>query len=556
MKKALHIAEIVLLSLILVALLVVLLGDSVYVFKGFDGADGQDGQDGINGADGADGVDGSNGKSAYELAVEDGFEGTLHEWLLSLAVRGSDGESGRPGADGAGVRDVYIDIRGNLIVVMTDGRTLDAGYVGSSGDAVESGEPDAEGFYPVYETVIMNGTNNTTALNLRTGLGTGTVVHTISEGDEILRVGDQKDSADPFSRLVWNGQICYARSKFFDVKYVYNGEIPELHLPEHLFLTVGKQTWLYADQMMPYGGENFALAFSYSGKGTVVNDGGKVFGVTPSAAGTATLTVSVQTHADGDWRTVASREIPVTVSAADASLSLTGILIGDSRISDGTIVSTLSDRFSSLTLLGTRKTGNSAPHEGRAAWSASDFRNKKEVEVVGSMVQNAFYNAASAGFDFSAYMNTNYPTAKLDFVVINLGANDSFSNTSVDDVEFMVQSIKAYDPAVKVLVMSEYLSPAQGYLLNSLLNVNAMRARQFRYYAYQSEVLGGRESEGIYLVYNRFCIDGWGDFVRAAVSTSQGTAERVTDVVHLSRAGYLKETDVLETYLYSLFGAK
>ncbi|MBP3631329.1 MAG: hypothetical protein J6J23_07635, partial [Clostridia bacterium] len=33
---------------------------------------------------GSDGADGANGKSAYELAVENGYTGTLEEWLNSL----------------------------------------------------------------------------------------------------------------------------------------------------------------------------------------------------------------------------------------------------------------------------------------------------------------------------------------------------------------------------------------------------------------------------------------------------------------------------------------
>ena len=63
---------------------------------GQDGQDGKDGADGINGingtngidgkdgADGKDGVDGEDGKSAYEIAVEHGYEGTEEEWLLSM----------------------------------------------------------------------------------------------------------------------------------------------------------------------------------------------------------------------------------------------------------------------------------------------------------------------------------------------------------------------------------------------------------------------------------------------------------------------------------------
>ncbi|MBQ3138105.1 MAG: collagen-like protein [Ruminococcus sp.] len=61
---------------------------------GKNGIDGKNGADGINGADGKDGTngkDGANGLSAYEIAVQYGFKGTESEWLESLK-----GESGDP----------------------------------------------------------------------------------------------------------------------------------------------------------------------------------------------------------------------------------------------------------------------------------------------------------------------------------------------------------------------------------------------------------------------------------------------------------------------------
>ena len=60
--------------------------------KGEKGADGKDGAEGAAGADGADGADGANGKSAYELAVDNGFTGTEAEWVASL--QGKDGVDG------------------------------------------------------------------------------------------------------------------------------------------------------------------------------------------------------------------------------------------------------------------------------------------------------------------------------------------------------------------------------------------------------------------------------------------------------------------------------
>ncbi|MDE6613996.1 MAG: hypothetical protein K2K24_00650 [Clostridia bacterium] len=58
----------------------------------------------------------NKGMSAYELAVQQGFEGTLDEWLESLkGVDGQDGEKGKDGQDGSDGRhgidgqDVSVD---------------------------------------------------------------------------------------------------------------------------------------------------------------------------------------------------------------------------------------------------------------------------------------------------------------------------------------------------------------------------------------------------------------------------------------------------------------
>jgi hypothetical protein len=103
----------------------------------------------LQGKDGLNGTDGTNGKSAYELAVENGFEGTLEEWLLSLQFgedgkdgidgqngkNGKDGEDGAPGADGVGIVNVYINEQGHLMVVLSSGETIDAGEIANLTEA-------------------------------------------------------------------------------------------------------------------------------------------------------------------------------------------------------------------------------------------------------------------------------------------------------------------------------------------------------------------------------------------------------------------------------------
>lgn len=97
--------------------------------KGDAGADGI----GIPGADGKDGVD---GKSAYELAQDNGFVGTMQEWLASLV--GADGANGADGKDGISPAVSVAAITGGNRVTITDAegaKTFDVmdGAQGASG---------------------------------------------------------------------------------------------------------------------------------------------------------------------------------------------------------------------------------------------------------------------------------------------------------------------------------------------------------------------------------------------------------------------------------------
>jgi hypothetical protein len=83
-------------------------GKVLTVVKGIDGVDGADGLDGTNGVD---------GKSAYEVAIDNGFAGNESEWLTTL--KGATGATGAAGSDGADglmpiVEFTYDEATGNL----------------------------------------------------------------------------------------------------------------------------------------------------------------------------------------------------------------------------------------------------------------------------------------------------------------------------------------------------------------------------------------------------------------------------------------------------------
>lgn len=66
--------------------------------KGEKGEQGPSGRDGINGTNGANGQKGADGLSAYQIAVSQGYSGSLSSWLSSL--RGATGATGANGSNG------------------------------------------------------------------------------------------------------------------------------------------------------------------------------------------------------------------------------------------------------------------------------------------------------------------------------------------------------------------------------------------------------------------------------------------------------------------------
>lgn len=153
--------------LVLVALVLNLSMGGLWIVKGLDGETGKSAYDlavenGFSGSvtEWLASLGGNGGKSAYEIALENGFVGSEREWLLSLAYgedgkdgkdgadgadgedgrNGRDGEDGQDGADGVGLRSVMIDASGHLIVYLTDGTRVDAGLVGGQVTSTEEND--------------------------------------------------------------------------------------------------------------------------------------------------------------------------------------------------------------------------------------------------------------------------------------------------------------------------------------------------------------------------------------------------------------------------------
>ena len=146
-------------------------GKSAYqiaVEQGYQGSEsdwlsslkGDKGEKGNTGAKGNPGQDGADGKSAYAIAVEHGYEDSEEKWLLSLkGEKGDTGERGEKGDTGdRGLQGV-------------------PGEKGEKGDAGVAGKDGTDGFSPIAN-VVKNGSVITITITDKNG----TTTVTLTEG--------------------------------------------------------------------------------------------------------------------------------------------------------------------------------------------------------------------------------------------------------------------------------------------------------------------------------------------------------------------------------------
>ena len=120
------------------------------------------GDKGDTGDTGATGAAGSDGKSAYELAVENGYQGTLTEWLASLV--GEAGAAGTDGTDGKSAYELAVEngFEGSLEewLVSLVGEKGDKGDKGDTGATGAAGADGTDG-KSAYELAVENGYQGT-----------------------------------------------------------------------------------------------------------------------------------------------------------------------------------------------------------------------------------------------------------------------------------------------------------------------------------------------------------------------------------------------------------
>ena len=201
--------------------------------------------------DGKDGKDGENGKSAYEIAVQNGYDGTESDWLESL--KGQKGDTGEPGTAGA------------------------KGNPGEKGDQGEPGTPGKNG---------VNGKDGANGINGKDGVDGFSPVATVTETDTgaTITITDKNGTT---TATVKNGTNAEA-TLWGDYTPGWDSSAHAMYCTAKLVTVYGKQTW----QILPS-----ISTVSHNALG-IVTDGLFVLDLSPDVD---TLKASAHTHDNKDF---------------------------------------------------------------------------------------------------------------------------------------------------------------------------------------------------------------------------------------------------------------
>lgn len=335
--------------------------------------------------------------------------------------------------------------------------------------------------------------------------------------------------------------------------------MPTFHLPSKSVAVVGHEWNLYFDNIIRCDSlTNYDIQCSITPGLASWSLYGEWLRINPTTPGTHTVTLSVCDKYTNE--AITSAAFTLHVIADTAVEGKTVIFIGDSLTDTCYYPAEIQHNLSGggITSLGTRvETVNIAgenltvAHEGRAGWSLRDYFKSEAHDTT-----NAFYNPEAATFDFSYYM-TKQGYTSVDVVSIFLGTNGVHYTDNVANVKKMVDSIRAYDAGIHVLVCLINMPATQDGLGYRNFTTSAY---DFKYDAmnlndaYIEAFDGVGENVDVCEVY--FALDTKRDYGTITIPASARNPVEIkvqTNNVHPNANGYLKFADVIyNNLLYHL----
>lgn len=336
----------------------------------------------------------------------------------------------------------------------------------------------------------------------------------------------------------------------------------EIFLPPKVYAVTGKEMNIYFDNLIIEDADKYLWDVVCS----IGQQQNERWTDKPTTPGTYDLTVNVYK----DTVTLlasATTKIIVTDAAAGSGNNVSMLLVGDSTTANGIyageLVALYDTDVMTATLLGTRGTG-AALHEGRGGWRVSTYYN----QASSGGTENPFYNPDVGKWDFPYYMNQQGYTG-VEFVTFHLGINDIFGqaddggvesivNTAVTYYEYMIDSIKTFDPNIKIGMAIAILPSRHQDSFGNNYQAGQNRWRYKRNILIWNRVIQAafkdREAEGIYLVPLNVNLDTVHNMPKTTVAANSRTTETVvrqTNGVHPDATGYYQMADTFYYFFKS-----
>ena len=212
-------------------------------------------------------------------------------------VKGTDGQDGTNGADGISVTNAQIDNQGHLIITMSNGNEIDAGLVGFPTIDISSATVTLSASSFTYDGTSKAPSVTSVALN-------GT---TLTEGTEYVVVAAPATNAGSYALTVngigdYTGTVT-ANWSIAKATAVISGDST---------ITISENDSPVSKTYTSDSDGAFSFSISDNTVASISNNGGTVT-VTPLAAGTATITVTL---AEGTNYLGATKTVALTVEQA------------------------------------------------------------------------------------------------------------------------------------------------------------------------------------------------------------------------------------------------
>ena len=317
--------------------------------------------------DGKDGKDGENGKSAYEIAVQNGYDGTESDWLESL--KGQKGDTGEPGAAGA---KGDPGEKGDQGEPGTPGEKGERGEKGEKGDTGtpgkdgingKDGKNGADGYSPTA-TVTETDTGATITITDKNGTTTATVKN--GENAEATLWGDFTPG--------WDGQatLSYCKAKLVTV--------------------MGKQTW----QVLP------SISTASHNALNIVPDGLFVLDLSPDVD---TLKASAHTHDNKEaLDSITSDKITTWDGYSEEIQTVKKGLVGKKDQNSSYITGEIFNEYKK-----NKATGYASHSEGSTTIASGDYSHSEGCDTTASgrtSHAEGYFTIASGDYSHSEGFNT------------------------------------------------------------------------------------------------------------------------------------------------------